>query len=114
MTKKKVNKVRVGISVGDPNGIGTEVILKTFQDNRMLELFTPIVFGAKKILLQQLKKFNINFLRSHMKKPELDLSIKSVQEVIQRQSQFRMPSFVIARKQGKFWKVTEKIFIEEL
>ncbi|HAV12255.1 MAG TPA: ATP-dependent helicase [Opitutae bacterium] len=61
-----------------------------------------------------LKKFNINFLRSHMRKPELKLNIRSVDEVIAMQSQLRMPSFVIARKQGKFWKITEKIFSEEL
>lgn len=61
-----------------------------------------------------LKKFNINFLRSHMRKPELNLNISSVGEVVQMQSHLRMPSFVIARKQGKFWKITEKIFSEEL
>lgn len=61
-----------------------------------------------------IKKFNINFLRSHMKKPELRLDIKSVNQIVQAQRHFRMPSFVIARKQGKFWKITEKIFIEEL
>lgn len=61
-----------------------------------------------------LKKFNINFLRSHMRNPELNLSIRSVGEIIQIQPQLRMPSFVIGRKQGKFWKITEKIFAEEL
>ena len=61
-----------------------------------------------------LKRFNINFLRSHMRKPELNLSIRSVGEITKIQSQLRMPSFVIARKQGKFWKITEKIFSEEL
>ena len=61
-----------------------------------------------------LKKFNINFLRSHMRKPELNLNIRSVSEVVKMQSHLRMPSFVIARKQGKFWKITEKIFSEEL
>ena len=61
-----------------------------------------------------LKRFNINFLRSHMRKPELNLSIRSVGEITKIQSQLRMPSFVIARKQGKFWKITEKIFAEEL
>jgi DNA repair protein RadD len=61
-----------------------------------------------------LKKFNINFLRSHRRRPELKLNISSVGEVLQMQSQLRMPSFVIARKQGKFWKITEKIFSEEL
>jgi DNA repair protein RadD len=61
-----------------------------------------------------LKKFNINFLRSHMRKPELKLNINTVTEAIKVQSQLRMPSYVIARKQGKFWKITEKIFSEEL
>jgi DNA repair protein RadD len=60
-----------------------------------------------------LKKFNINFLRSHMKKPELNLTIKDVGEVVQYQRHLRMPSYIIARKQGKFWKITEKIFAEE-
>ncbi|MBT4763200.1 MAG: DEAD/DEAH box helicase [Bdellovibrionaceae bacterium] len=60
-----------------------------------------------------IKKFNINFLRSHMKKPELRMNIKSVDQVVKAQENFRMPSYVIARKQGKFWKITEKIFAEE-
>jgi DNA repair protein RadD len=60
-----------------------------------------------------LKKFNINFLRSHMKKPELNLAIKDVNEVVENQAYLRMPAFIIARKQGKFWKITEKIFAEE-
>lgn len=41
--------LRVGITHGDFNGIGYEVILKTFDDNRMLELCTPIVYGSAKI-----------------------------------------------------------------
>jgi DNA repair protein RadD len=61
-----------------------------------------------------LKKFSINFLRSHMRQPELKVNIRSVEDVLQIQSHLRMPSFVIARKQGKFWKITEKIFSEEL
>lgn len=60
------------------------------------------------------KKFIINFLRSHMRKPELPLNIHTVGEVVKIQSQLRMPAFIIARKQGKFWKITEKIFSEEL
>jgi DNA repair protein RadD len=61
-----------------------------------------------------LKKFNINFLRSHLKLPEKSISIKSPKEVIQYQNKFRLPSFVIARKQEKYWKITEKVFAEEL
>ena len=63
--------------------------------------------------MNAIKKFNINFLRSHMKVPELRLDIKSVNQIVQAQRHFRMPSYVIGRKQGKFWKITEKIFAEE-
>ena len=42
-------KVRVGVSIGDINGIGMEVIIKTFMDKRMQELCTPIIFGCSKV-----------------------------------------------------------------
>lgn len=42
-------KIRVGISIGDINGIGMEVIIKTFMDKRMQELCTPIIFGSSKV-----------------------------------------------------------------
>lgn len=61
-----------------------------------------------------IKKFNINFLRSHLRRPELAMEIKVPQDVIKNQHQLRLPSFVIARKQEKFWKITEKVFAEEL
>lgn len=61
-----------------------------------------------------IKKFNINFLRSHLRRPELSLEIKRPQDVIEHQKYLRLPSFVIARKQDKFWKITEKVFAEEL
>lgn len=41
--------IRVGITQGDINGIGYEVILKTFGDTRMAELCTPIIYGSSKI-----------------------------------------------------------------
>ncbi len=61
-----------------------------------------------------LKKFHINFLRSHLRRPELAGEFKSPLDAIRYQKLFRLPAFVIARKQEKFWKVTEKVFAEEL
>jgi DNA repair protein RadD len=61
-----------------------------------------------------MKKFNINFLRSHLKRPELKFTTTSPKEVIEAQKLFRTPTFVIARKQDKYWRITEKIFSEEL
>jgi len=52
-------KIKVGISIGDLNGIGSEVVLKTFQDKRMLELCTPVIFASAKILSYIKKQLNI-------------------------------------------------------
>lgn len=47
---KKAENIIVGISIGDLNGIGSEVVLKTFEDTRMLELCTPVIFANVKIM----------------------------------------------------------------
>ena len=54
---KKAENIIVGISIGDLNGIGSEVILKTFEDSRMLELCTPVIFANAKILSFVKKSF---------------------------------------------------------
>ena len=61
-----------------------------------------------------LKKFNINFLRSHLKRPEFSPHLKSIDLVLDHSHLLRKPRFVIARKQDKYWKITEKIFSEEV
>ncbi|MFM1874386.1 MAG: 4-hydroxythreonine-4-phosphate dehydrogenase PdxA [Bacteroidota bacterium] len=45
---REQDKIRVGISCGDLNGIGLEVVIKTFLDNRIFELCTPILYASKK------------------------------------------------------------------
>ena len=42
------NRLKIGITQGDPNGIGWEVILRTFADPRMTELCTPVIYGSLK------------------------------------------------------------------
>ncbi len=43
-------KITVGISMGDANGIGLEIILKSFEDKRMFDFFTPVLFAPKNIV----------------------------------------------------------------
>ncbi len=56
---KKAENIIVGISIGDLNGIGSEVILKTFEDIRMLELCTPVIFANVKIISFLKKEFKL-------------------------------------------------------
>lgn len=53
-------KIRVGITHGDINGIGYEVILKTFSDPVMLELCTPVIYGSPKVAAYHRKAMDIS------------------------------------------------------
>src|SRR5699024_3493014 len=55
-----MKNLKVGISIGDLNGIGSEIVLKTFAEPMMLELCTPIIFANKGFLSFVRKHFNIN------------------------------------------------------
>ena len=55
----KKGKIVVGISIGDVNGVGIEVVLKTFEDKRMLDFCTPLLFGSSKVIAAHKKILNI-------------------------------------------------------
>jgi 4-hydroxythreonine-4-phosphate dehydrogenase len=53
------NKIRVGITHGDINGISYEVIIKSLADSRILEMCTPIVYGSPKVAAYHRKTLDI-------------------------------------------------------
>ncbi|WP_127844515.1 4-hydroxythreonine-4-phosphate dehydrogenase PdxA [Psychroflexus aestuariivivens] len=53
------SNIRVGISIGDMNGIGPEIILKSLEDSRVLEMFTPVIFANSKMMSFFSKYFKI-------------------------------------------------------
>ncbi len=50
MDKEKTKKIRVGISVGDINGVGLEVILKTLNNPQTFINFIPVIYGSSKVI----------------------------------------------------------------
>jgi 4-hydroxythreonine-4-phosphate dehydrogenase len=52
--------LKVGITIGDVNGIGPEIILKALKDKRILSSLTPIIYGAKNALVHYSEKLGIN------------------------------------------------------
>jgi 4-hydroxythreonine-4-phosphate dehydrogenase len=64
-----MNKPVIGITCGDINGIGTELIIKTFADHRILELCTPVIFASNKL---------INFYRKSV--PEAHFNYQSIKD----------------------------------
>jgi 4-hydroxythreonine-4-phosphate dehydrogenase len=53
-------KINLGISMGDPNGVGLEIILKVFEDRRMFDFFTPILCAPHSVVQFHKNHFNIN------------------------------------------------------
>ena len=70
---KKVENIIVGISIGDLNGIGGEVVLKTFEDSRVLEFCTPVIFASSKV---------VAFLKKHFKSTINFNDINSINQLI--------------------------------
>lgn len=67
----KDNKIVVGITHGDINGIGYEVIIKALMDNRLYELCTPIIYGSPKVLAYHRKALDIeNFTLNNIQEAQ--------------------------------------------
>ena len=65
--KPKQKKIRLGITLGDVNGIGPEVILKTFSDSRVFDFCIPVIFASAKTItyhkkVTHLKSLSLNIL----------------------------------------------------
>ena len=52
--------VRVGISMGDMNGVSAEVIMKSLSDSRILLDCVPIIYGSSKVFSAHKKMLNLN------------------------------------------------------
>ncbi len=71
--KEKQNKPIIGITIGDINGIGAEVIIKALSDTRILNHMTPVIFGSTKVL---------SFYRNLLKKEDFQYSqLKSINDL---------------------------------
>ncbi|WP_313504067.1 4-hydroxythreonine-4-phosphate dehydrogenase PdxA [Kaistella carnis] len=55
----KQQKIKVGISIGDYNGIGPEIIMKSLKDKAITDFFTPIIFGSGKLFTYQKNIFKL-------------------------------------------------------
>ena len=69
MTNSAENKPIIGISCGDLNGVGPEIIIKTLADARILEFCTPVIFGNNKLL---------NFYRKNL--PDYNFSFSAIKD----------------------------------
>lgn len=69
MKKAKKNAITLGVTIGDLNGIGGEIILRTFEDERMLDFCTPVLFASAKTITFLSKHFNFDIKFQGIKSP---------------------------------------------
>ncbi|MBK7884871.1 MAG: 4-hydroxythreonine-4-phosphate dehydrogenase PdxA [Chitinophagaceae bacterium] len=65
----QTNKPIIGFTCGDVNGIGIELIIKTLEDTRLLEICTPVIFANNKV---------INFYRKSL--PEVNFNFSTIKD----------------------------------
>jgi 4-hydroxythreonine-4-phosphate dehydrogenase len=70
------DKLNVGITHGDINGISYEIIIKALLDPMVNELFTPVVYGSGKAASYHRKVLGINDLALTLSTPARTLTIK--------------------------------------
>ncbi|WP_185860670.1 4-hydroxythreonine-4-phosphate dehydrogenase PdxA [Blattabacterium cuenoti] len=86
----KKKKIKVGFTTGDINGIGIEIFLKVCSKKKLLDFFTPILFGSTKICFyyKKILNFEINNIRE----------IKNFKEVVD----YKINVFNIWKEDMKF------------
>ena len=68
--KQQTTRVKVGITLGDINGIGPEIIMKAFSDSRILDEVIPVIYGSAKVMSFYKKCLNLEFNFNSIKKAE--------------------------------------------
>ncbi len=66
MNRDKERKIRVAITHGDFNGISYEVVIKSLNDNRLYDLFTPVVYALPKVVGYHRKSMHLNDFNYHV------------------------------------------------
>jgi 4-hydroxythreonine-4-phosphate dehydrogenase len=76
--QKNINKPRIGITIGDPNGIGIELILKTFLEKRLLDFCTPIIYGSGRIISFHRKALNLEDVKLNTLKAGVKINFNGI------------------------------------
>lgn len=97
-----MNRLKIGISVGDINGIGLEVILKTLDDERITQLCTPVIYGSSKVLSYHKNIVNIGEINFHSIRDAHQIKTGEVNVVNCWQDNVRITLGKESEESGKF------------
>ncbi len=78
INKNKNSQFKIAITHGDFNGISYEVIINSLKDNRLIELFVPVIYGLSKVLAYYRKSLNLTDFNYNIAKDASKLYMRKV------------------------------------
>ena len=94
-------KPRIGITIGDLNGVGPEVIMKTLVDHRLFAMFTPVIYGAAKVITFYKKQLNIEEFSYNQVRNRGQYAPKTINVVNCWEEQFEITPGKASRDSGR-------------
>jgi 4-hydroxythreonine-4-phosphate dehydrogenase len=108
-----IDKPRIGITLGDLNGIGPEVIIKALADPRLLNMMTPVVYGSTRVLSYYRKLMNLEELNYSQVKAKGQFFSKSINVVNCWEDVMEITPGIPSRQSGKAALLSLKKVVEE-
>lgn len=110
----KSERVKLGISIGDINGIGPEVILKSLNDSRMLSNICPIIYASEKLIKFVAKYHGLSELAFHFTDSAEKINLKKINVVNTWNEDVRVNFGAINESGGKYAFLSLKKAVEDL
>lgn len=107
-------KPRIGITLGDLNGIGTEVVIKALADNRLVSMITPVIYGSTRVLSYYRKLMNVEDFNYSQVKTKGQLFSKTINVVNCWEDVIEITPGQPSRQSGKAAFLCLKNAVEEL
>ncbi|MBI2258615.1 MAG: 4-hydroxythreonine-4-phosphate dehydrogenase PdxA [Flavobacteriia bacterium] len=106
--------IKVGITLGDINGIGPEIIIKALRDSRMFTEFTPIIYGSGRVLSFYKKTLNEEEFSYQTCKSSLEFIPKKVNLINVWNDEVKIEPGVINQTGGKYALLSLQNAVEDL
>lgn len=108
------NKPRIGITIGDLNGIGPEVVIKALADNRILNMVTPVIYGSTRVLSYYRKLMNLEEFNYSQVKAKGQFFPKAINVVNCWEDEVKITPGLASRESARAALISLKKVVEEL
>ena len=113
MSKNEKNKVKIGITTGDVNGIGIELLLKTFSDNLLFNHCIPVFYGSTKVLSFYRKAFNTD-IKYHSLRGDDSFNQNALNVLNCWEEEFRIQPGEVTEEGGKYAYISLEAAVNDL